>query len=160
MDVKRYESKDVSPASLGEPIHFDFSGRTAPNRLMKASMTERMSSYNTTDQSSRGIPTEELLRLYEAWAEGEYGLILTGNILIDTTNLEAAGNLIIPQDAPLQGERFDQFAKLARLAKSRGSLCLGQVNHPGRQCSTQFQLDPVSASDVQLLKYVNPIANG
>ena len=29
----RYESEDVSPKSLGEPLHFEFSGKTAPNRL-------------------------------------------------------------------------------------------------------------------------------
>ena len=29
----RYESDDVSPAPLGKPIEFPFSGKTAPNRL-------------------------------------------------------------------------------------------------------------------------------
>jgi len=29
----RYPSDDVSPEPLGKPLHFEFSGQTAPNRL-------------------------------------------------------------------------------------------------------------------------------
>lgn len=36
---QRYVSKDVSPAPLGKPLQFEFSGREAKNRFLKAAMT-------------------------------------------------------------------------------------------------------------------------
>ena len=154
MALKRYESKDADPDLLRQPLRFEFAGKLARNRFMKAAMTERMATYDAANPELRGSPSQQLFTLYEKWAKGEYGVIVTGNIMVDTVNLEAAGNLIIPRDAPFDGTRFAQFVELAKRAKSSGSLCLGQVNHPGRQCSTTFQLDPVSASDVQLNKCV------
>lgn len=41
----RYESEDVDVSPLGRPLKFEFSGKTAPNRFLKAAMTERISSW-------------------------------------------------------------------------------------------------------------------
>lgn len=65
-------------------------------------------------------------------------------------HLEAAGNPIIPKDAPFSGERFEAFKEMATLGKAHGSLMVGQVSHPGRQVESRIQQNPVSASDVQL----------
>ena len=70
--------------------------------------------------------------------------------MISYDHLEAAGNPIIPPDAPFEGERFEAFKELARLSKKEGSLITGQVSHPGRQVEQRIQKNPVSASDVQL----------
>lgn len=70
--------------------------------------------------------------------------------MIAYDHLEAAGNPIIPPDAPFQGERFERFAQLAKVSKAHGSLITGQVSHPGRQVTESIQPKPVSASDVQL----------
>jgi 2,4-dienoyl-CoA reductase-like NADH-dependent reductase (Old Yellow Enzyme family) len=146
----RWPSQDVSPAPLGKPLTFEFSGRTAPNRFLKGAMTERLATWDPKDIGARGVPTKELINLYKRWGEGNYGVILTGNILIDPEHLEAAGNPVIPRTAPFNGERFEAYKTMAAEAKRHGSLCIGQVNHPGRQVAEHLQAQPISASDVQL----------
>ncbi|RAL15510.1 NADH:flavin oxidoreductase/NADH oxidase family protein [Aspergillus homomorphus CBS 101889] len=139
---------DVAP--LARPLQFEFSKRTAPNRFLKGAMSERLSSWSEDNLDARGIPSDELIEAYRVWGEGEIGLILTGNVMIDPQQLEAGGNLIIPADAPFQGERFERFKQLAAGSAARGSLVVAQVSHPGRQTPESLQPHPISASDVHL----------
>lgn len=113
-------------------------------------MTERISSWDPKNFDARGIPSDNLINVYKRWGEGELGTILTGNIMIEFDQLEAAGNPIIPRTAEPKGERFEAFKKLASESKAHGSLVIGQVSHPGRQVGSSIQKNPVSASDVQL----------
>ncbi|KAL9025073.1 MAG: hypothetical protein Q9180_007736, partial [Flavoplaca navasiana] len=146
----RYDSDNVDASPLGQPLDFEFSGKTAPNRFLKAAMTERISSWDPKDYDARGIPSKNLINVYKRWGQGQLGTILTGNIMMEFDQLEAAGNPIIPRTAPCSGERFEAFKELAKESKAHGSLIVGQVSHPGRQCETRIQPDPVSASDIQL----------
>ncbi|KAI9708895.1 MAG: hypothetical protein M1812_007858 [Candelaria pacifica] len=146
----RYESDNVDPSPLGEPLHFEFSGKTAPNRFMKAAMTERISSWDPKNFQARGVPTKNLINVYRRWGEGSFGVILTGNVMIELDQLEAAGNPIIPRTSPFSGERFEAFKELATQSKKHGSLIIAQVSHPGRQATEKLQPHPVSASDVKL----------
>ncbi|KAF2154191.1 FMN-linked oxidoreductase [Myriangium duriaei CBS 260.36] len=146
----RYDSEGVSAAPLGKDLSFPFSGKTASNRFLKAAMTERLSSWDPKNLDARGVPSDNLINVYKRWGEGQYGLILTGNIMIEFDQLEAAGNPIIPRTSGFDGDRFEAFRKLAKASKAHGSLIVGQVSHPGRQCASNIQSDPVSASDVQL----------
>ena len=146
----RYESENVSAAPLGQPLHFVFSGRTAPNRFLKGAMTERQSSWDPQNFSARGVPSKNLINLYKRWGEGQLGVILTGNIMIEYDQLEAAGNPIIPRTSKFSGEHFEAFREMASQGKKHGSLMVGQVSHPGRQVEQRIQKKPVSASDVQL----------
>ncbi|KAJ5490199.1 Aldolase-type TIM barrel [Penicillium expansum] len=139
---------DVSP--LGRPLKFSFSGRTAPNRFLKGAMSERLASWSQDDLSARGIPSDELVQAYTVWGQGQIGVILTGNVMIDPEQLETEGNLIIPTNAPFSGERFEQYRRLAAGATANGSLIMAQVSHPGRQTPYHLQPHPISASDVQL----------
>lgn len=63
---------------------------------------------------------------------------------------QAPGNPIISRTAPFEGDRFEAFSALAKAARAHGSLCIGQVNHPGRQVQDRLQPHPISASDVRL----------
>ena len=129
---------------------------------MKAAMTERLSSWNPSELESRGIPSSELINVYRRWSEGGYGLILTGNVMLEYDQLEAAGNMIIPRQEAFGGERFKRFTQLASAAKAHGSLVVMQLSHPGRQVSERIQSHPISASDVRLegevlgLKFARP----
>lgn len=76
----RYQSDIDDPTPLGDSVHFEFSGRTAPNRFMKAAMTEQLSSWNKEDLTKRGIPTKNMIRVYERWGRGGIGMIVTGNV--------------------------------------------------------------------------------
>jgi 2,4-dienoyl-CoA reductase-like NADH-dependent reductase (Old Yellow Enzyme family) len=150
MGSHRLPADHVDPSPLSEPLHFEFANKTAPNRFLKAAMTERLSTWDPDDFSKRGIPTQNLINLYQKWGEGGMGVILTGNIMLDYDQLEAAGNMIIPLDAPFSGERFEAYKALATAAKAHGMLIVGQVSHPGRQSEQRIQPNPISASDIQL----------
>lgn len=143
-------SENADPSPLGSPLTFEFSKRTAPNRFLKAAMTERLSTWDPVDLPRRGVPTKELINVYRRWGEGVPGVSVTGNIMITYEHLEAPGNMIIPLDTPFSGKRFDAFKDLATEAKRHGSLVVGQVSHPGRQVSSDLVKDAVSASDVHL----------
>ena len=150
MAVARLPSDKVDVSPLAKPLHYEFADRTAPNRFLKAAMTERLCSWDAHNLEARGIPSKDLINVYRHWGKGGFGMILTGNILIEYEQLEAPGNPIIPVDAPFSGERFEAFKEMAKVAKAHGSLVIGQVNHPGRQTESRLQPKPVSASDVQL----------
>lgn len=122
-----HNTASVDPSPLGNRLDFNFSGRWARNRFLKAAMSERLSTWSEDDLSARGIPSDELVKAYRVWGKGDIGMILTGNVMIDTQQLETEGNLIIPGDAPFSGQRFEQFKKLADGSRAHGSLLVAQV---------------------------------
>ncbi|RSL46142.1 hypothetical protein CEP53_010447 [Fusarium sp. AF-6] len=150
MAAPRYGSPDVDPAPLFEPLTYSPSGRTAPNRFLKAATSERLASWDPKDESARGIPSKQLINLYRSWGAGGWGQILTGNIATDAVHLEAAGNTIIKASDPFEGPRFEAFKELAAAGKENGSLLIGQVTHAGRQVESWIQPNPISASAVPL----------
>ncbi|KAI1283625.1 NADH oxidase [Xylaria sp. FL0933] len=149
--VPRWPSTSTDVRRLAEPIVFPFSKRTAPNRFLKAATSERLASFDEVNLQARGVPSPELVHLYAVFGRGGWGQILTGNIQISYTDLEAPGNPIIPPGAEFSGPRFDAFAALAAAGKSHGSLIVGQVSHPGRQVPEALQPHPISASPVHLV---------
>ena len=46
----RVDSQPADVSILGQPITFSFSGKTAPNRFLKAPMTERLCYWNKEDE--------------------------------------------------------------------------------------------------------------
>lgn len=135
---------------LAQPVHFKHSGRTAPNRFLKAAMTERLSTWDEEDVTKRGIPTPELIRVYEEWgSENNFGVILSGNTFGDYINLESKRNAIMRGDEP---ERLEAFKKMAAAAKRNGALYVVQLSHGGRQVPKDINPYPVSSSDVHLNK--------
>jgi 2,4-dienoyl-CoA reductase-like NADH-dependent reductase (Old Yellow Enzyme family) len=167
----RYQSDITDARRLGEPVTFAFSGRTAPNLFMKAAMTEQLSSWHKEEPQKRGIPTANLCRVYERWGRGGIGMVVTGNVskwinantgsdrrktepiaksisVIFCDHLESVGDPVIPQDAPFEGKRFEAFKQWAHSVKKGGNLMVAQVSHPGRQCHSYFQPNPVAASAI------------
>lgn len=147
----RYGEQPQSVEPLARPITFPFSQKTAKNRFEKAAMTERMSSWDVKNPSEAGIPSTDLISLYNRWgSEGEIGLITTGSMSVDRNYMESPGNSVIPLNAPRSGERFERFNLLAAAIKQNGSLAVGQINLQGRQTQVGINPDPVSASDIEL----------
>lgn len=77
-------------------------------------------------------------------------MIVSGNIMLEYDQLEGAGNIIIPPDAPFSGPRFTALTELVKAAKQHGSLFIAQLSHPGRQVPQNIQPHPISSSAVQL----------
>lgn len=146
----RYQSEIVDASPLGKPLHFEFSGKIAQNRFLKAAMTERLSSWDADDLAARGIPSRNLINVYSHWGESKIGTIVTGNIMIEYDQLESPGNAIIPPDAIFEGERFEAFRDWATECVKHGSILIGQVCHPGRQVDQSIQKNPISASGIQI----------
>ncbi|ETS81168.1 hypothetical protein PFICI_06170 [Pestalotiopsis fici W106-1] len=151
MADKYFGTPGVDPSPLGQPLEFPISKRVAINRFLNGAMSEGLATYHETDLSARGIPGKDLAQLYRKWGEGKWGQLLTGNVMIDPGHLEAAGNMIVPVDAPFEGERFEGFKAIATAGKAHGSLIIPQVGHPGRQVPDSIQKYPISASDLQLV---------
>ena len=112
-------------------------------------MSERMASWDQHDLSKRGVPSEGLICLYEAWRKGGYGITLTGDVMLHPSQLEAPGNPILyaPHETP---ERIEQFRHMVNESKTKVSLIVMQILHPGRQVIAAVNLNPVSAGDVKL----------
>jgi 2,4-dienoyl-CoA reductase-like NADH-dependent reductase (Old Yellow Enzyme family) len=92
MGPQRYEAEKKDASPLGKPLDFAFAKKTAQNRFLKGAMTERLSSWDSKNLEARGVPSKNLINVYRRWGEGKFGVILTGNIMIEYDHLEAAGN--------------------------------------------------------------------
>ncbi len=96
-------------------------GLVLPNRIMKAAMSEALA-------DRENAPDERLETLYRRWGRGGYGLIVTGNVMVDRTQLGEPGNVVIEDERDL-----DVLTRWARAAKEGGAPIWAQLNHPGRQ---------------------------
>lgn len=96
-------------------------GSTIPNRIAKAAMEENMA-------DADHAPSEQLMRLYQAWADGGAGLLITGNVMVDSRAMTGPGGVVLEDDRHL-----DEFRRWARIGRSKGAQFWLQINHPGRQ---------------------------
>ncbi len=109
-----------------------------PNRIAKAAMEENMC-------DADHAPSDALLRLYQAWAQGGAGLILTGNVMVDRRAMTGPGGVVL-EDA----RHMDRFKQWAQVARSGGAQVWMQISHPGRQMMAALGQATWSASAVPL----------
>lgn len=74
------------------------------------------------------LPGPTLNRLYESWADGGVGLIITGNVMIDGRAMTGPGGVVLEAGTPL-----DTFRQWAQASRRQGAQVWMQINHPGRQ---------------------------
>lgn len=74
---ERYASEVVDQKILGDALELPTSKLVAKSRFLKAAMTERLASWDQHDVTKRGLPDDRLVRLYEAWGKGGFGIILS-----------------------------------------------------------------------------------
>ncbi len=123
--------------SLFSPLTLP-NGAVVPNRIAKAAMEENMA-------DADHAPSAELLRLYEAWAQGDSGLIITGNVMVDARAMTGPGGVVLEDDRHL-----DRFAAWAKAGRSRGAQMWMQINHPGRQMPAALGQQTLAPSVVAL----------
>ncbi|VTL96705.1 FMN oxidoreductase [Pseudomonas aeruginosa] len=116
-----------SPMNLFDPLSLP-NGSTLPNRIAKAAMEENMA-------DAGQAPSEALMRLYQAWADGGAGLLISGNVMIDSRAMTGPGGVVLEDDAQLE-----KFRRWARIGRSAGAQFWLQINHPAGRCR------PTSAS--------------
>ncbi|MDH7447951.1 NADH:flavin oxidoreductase/NADH oxidase family protein [Aquimarina sp. 2201CG14-23] len=115
-------------------------GVTLNNRLVKSAMTERIS-------NRKYEPTKGHQQLYEDWALTGAGLLITGNVVIDRTHLESAGNVCFDDDKMLP-----KLKSWAASGKKLGNHIWVQISHSGRQTNRFGTARPLAPSEVQLKK--------
>ncbi len=96
-------------------------GGTLPNRLAKAAMEEGMAEPGQ-------LPGPAIHRLYQRWAQGGTGLLITGNVMVDSRALTGPATIALEAGTPLA-----PFKAWAQSAKQHGARIWMQINHPGRQ---------------------------
>lgn len=111
-------------------------GTRIVNRLAKAAMEENLADENHA-------PGPELLRLYQTWADGGAGLIITGNVMPDCRALTGPAGVILENDRYLE-----QFKNWAVVCRSQGAQAWLQINHPGRQLMANLGQEAVAPSAI------------
>jgi 2,4-dienoyl-CoA reductase-like NADH-dependent reductase (Old Yellow Enzyme family) len=96
------------------------------NRIAKSAMSENLS--NTDNQ-----PTSTLINLYKKWALSGSGLLITGNIMIDSSAVGEPRNVIVENR-----DNFDLLKEWADTVKNTETHLWAQINHPGRQAMEQI----------------------
>jgi 2,4-dienoyl-CoA reductase-like NADH-dependent reductase (Old Yellow Enzyme family) len=111
-------------------------GQQLPNRFAKSAMSERLG-------DREGRPSPALVKLYERWADGGTGLLITGNVMVDRKAIAESGNVAVEDERDLA-----ELTEWARVAKRGGAKVWMQINHPGRQSPRMLSREPVAPSAV------------
>lgn len=113
-------------------------GTQIPNRLAKAAMEENLA-------DADHAPSDDLIRLYGAWAEGAVGLVITGNVMVDRRAMTGPGGVVLES-----AQHQARFAQWAQAASSGGAQVWMQINHPGRQMPAALGQDTIAPSTVAM----------
>ncbi|OZE22868.1 NADH:flavin oxidoreductase [Rhodococcus sp. 05-2254-6] len=124
--------------SLNDPLTLPC-GQILPNRIMKAALSEALADRDHA-------PDTRLETLYSTWSRGGFGLIITGNVMIDRAQLGEPGNVVIEDDHDL-----DALKRWAKTTQDGGTPIWVQLNHPGRQSNPlNVRHTPVAPSPITL----------
>jgi 2,4-dienoyl-CoA reductase-like NADH-dependent reductase (Old Yellow Enzyme family) len=135
------EHTDTRPALTSE-LHLGY-GVTLPNRIAKAATSEHLA-------TRHGAPTRQLTEVYRQLASTGAGLLISGNVMVDGSALEAHRNVVI------EDERFlPALRDWAAATAGTDTKFILQLSHPGRQTMRGLSVagrrqDVVSASAVPL----------
>ncbi|MCP8968020.1 NADH:flavin oxidoreductase/NADH oxidase family protein [Ectobacillus ponti] len=123
------EFADALSQSLALPC-----GAVVKNRFFKSAMSEGLS---TVDHR----PTSLLHRLYEEWAEGGSGIVVTGNVMIDAKAIGEPRNVVLEHE-----QNLDLFRAWAAAGTKNGTHLWMQLNHPGKQAFQALVQETVAPS--------------
>lgn len=110
--------------AIAEPITLPC-GLTLPNRLAKAAMAE---GWGDKDK----LPHADLIKTFQLWADGNWGMILTGNVQVDAAYLGTPDDNAVSDDVS-RHRLVSSWAAWAAASNKTGTPVIMQINHPGRQ---------------------------
>lgn len=120
-----------------EPLQLP-NGQVLANRIAKAAMEENMA-------DAQQAPSRELKQLYKTWADGEPGLLLTGNVMIDRRAMTGPGGVALEDE-----QHLDSFREWAAVARDKGVHFWLQLSHPGRQTMANLGQQALAPSAIAL----------
>ena len=113
-------------------------GSVLKNRITKSAMSENFGTRNHA-------PSKGLINAYKVWAKGNPGLLITGNIMVDSMALGEARNVVVEDY-----KDFELLKKWARSVEGTGVHLWPQINHPGRQAFAAINRETVGPSAISL----------
>ena len=117
------------------------------NRIGKSAMSENM--------GSKGfLSNHSFQTVYERWADGGTGLLITGNVMVDQRALGEARNVVIEK-----GINDLSLKEWANAGKKNNTQIWVQLNHPGKQSPKFLSSVPVAPSAIPLKKPLNRVFN-
>ncbi len=126
---------------------FSFSnGKTAKNRFFKSAMEEQLAQQNQ--------PTMSLVQLYDTWAKGGAGVLVTGNVMVAENGKGSINDVVLTDERSLP--TLQQWAKAGT---QNDTLLIMQINHAGKQSPKVLSPTPVAPSEVALQGmdgFINP----
>ena len=130
---------------LFQPFTFS-NGKTAKNRFFKSAMEEQLAKQNQ--------PTMPLVQLYDTWAKGGAGVLVTGNVMVAENGKGSINDVVLTDERSLP--ILQQWAKAGT---QNDSLLIMQINHAGKQSPKVLSPTPVAPSAVALQgmdSFINP----
>lgn len=113
-------------------------GSILSNRIAKSAMSENLS-------NKYHEPTPVLIDVYKKWAQSGAGLLITGNIMIDSKAIGEPRNVVVENR-----KDFELLKEWAKSVKGTNTHLWAQINHPGRQAMEQINTDLKAPSAVPL----------
>jgi 2,4-dienoyl-CoA reductase-like NADH-dependent reductase (Old Yellow Enzyme family) len=120
-------------------------GISIKNRIVKSAMSEALA-------DEQACPDVRLERLYQTWAEGGAGIIITGNVMVDHRALGEYGNVILEKE----NKCLAHFKVWAKAGTKNNTQLWMQLNHPGKQSPNFLSKVPVAPSAIT---YPAPMSN-
>ncbi|MDG2947965.1 NADH:flavin oxidoreductase/NADH oxidase family protein [Bisgaard Taxon 10/6] len=130
---------------LFQPFTFA-NGKTAKNRFFKSAMEEQLAKQNQ--------PTMPLVQLYDTWARGGAGVLVTGNVMVAENGKGSINDVVLTDERSLP--ILQQWAKAGT---QNDTLLIMQINHAGKQSPKVLSPTPVAPSAVALQgmdSFINP----
>ncbi|MDN7673673.1 NADH:flavin oxidoreductase/NADH oxidase family protein [Burkholderia oklahomensis] len=125
----------VAGPSLAQPLTLP-NGTVLKNRLAKSALSEALCGHD-------GRVTPHLIALYRRWSNSGAGLLVTGNVMIDSKALGEPGNVVIEDERDLP-----KLREWAAAGKAHGSEFWMQINHPGKQAMRGLNAETVAPSAI------------
>ncbi|MBJ2225236.1 NADH:flavin oxidoreductase/NADH oxidase family protein [Pseudomonas sp. MF7451] len=113
-------------------------GQVIANRIAKAAMEENMADLHQA-------PSKALKQLYKTWADGEPGLLLTGNVMIDRRAMTGPGGVALENE-----QHLASFREWADVARAKDVHFWVQLSHPGRQTMANLGQQALAPSAIAL----------
>ncbi len=130
---------------LFQPFTFA-NGKIAKNRFFKSAMEEQLAKHNQ--------PTAQLVRLYDTWAKGGTGVLVTGNVMVAENGKGSINDVVITDE-----HSMDTLKAWAKAGTLNDTLLIKKINHAGKQSPKVINSVPVAPSAVALQGmdgFINP----
>lgn len=126
-------------------------GVVLKNRIAKSAMSENMASKNY-------LANKKFNQLYSTWSQGGTGLLISGNVMVDSRHLGEPHNVVIEKKSIKAGggELLKQWAQAGTQNQTNVWI---QLNHPGKQTPKFLTAEPVAPSSLSFSSNLSKMFN-